>query len=71
MMAARPRDCITQGGDPPVAPHIEVEEFPVVDQYALQADAFATGINKNNALGIIEFFDRFITAIFEFQQIFH
>jgi predicted dehydrogenase len=35
---------VTQGGDPPIAPHTEVEEFPVVDQYALQADAFATGI---------------------------
>ncbi|MDH3425552.1 MAG: Gfo/Idh/MocA family oxidoreductase [Acidimicrobiia bacterium] len=35
---------VAQGGDPPVAPDVEVFEFPVVDHYSLQADAFAAAV---------------------------
>ena len=32
------------GGDPPVAPHVEVIEVPAADPYGVQGDAFATAI---------------------------
>ncbi|HJP90176.1 MAG TPA: Gfo/Idh/MocA family oxidoreductase [Candidatus Limnocylindrales bacterium] len=35
---------VTQGGDPPVAPHTETLTFPVADPYGVEADAFAAAI---------------------------
>jgi predicted dehydrogenase len=35
------------GGDPPVAPHVEVHEFPPANQYAVQADAFSRSIRED------------------------
>ena len=35
---------VTAGGDPPVAPATEVLEFEPVDQYAIEADAFAAAV---------------------------
>lgn len=35
------------GGDPPVAPHVEVHEIPPADQYGLQADAFSRAIRND------------------------
>ena len=32
------------GGDPPVAPHVEVVPIPIADPYAVQADAFSRAI---------------------------
>ena len=38
------RITITAGGDPPVAPASEVNEFPTADPYASEADAFAAAV---------------------------
>lgn len=38
------RIAISTGRQPPTAPRTEIEEFATVDQYALQADAFARAI---------------------------
>jgi predicted dehydrogenase len=38
------RIAISTGRQPPTAPPTEIEEFATVDQYALQADAFARAI---------------------------
>jgi predicted dehydrogenase len=35
------------GGDPPVAPHVEVHEFEPADQYGIQADAFSRSIRED------------------------
>lgn len=35
---------VAKGGNPPVAPHISRIDFPVADQYATQADAFAAHV---------------------------
>jgi predicted dehydrogenase len=32
------------GGDPPVAPHVEIVHIPIADPYAVQADAFSRAI---------------------------
>jgi predicted dehydrogenase len=36
-----------QGGDPPLAPHVEVHEFEAADQYGIQADAFSRAIRED------------------------
>lgn len=35
------------GGDPPVAPGVEVHEIPAADQYAIQADAFSRAVRDD------------------------
>ncbi len=35
------------GGDPPVAPQIQVHEFPAADQYGIQADGFSRAIRDD------------------------
>lgn len=40
------------GGDPPVAPAIEVHEIPTSNQYAIQADAFSTAIRSGTAVPV-------------------
>jgi predicted dehydrogenase len=35
------------GGDPPVAPGVEVHEIPPADQYAIQADAFSRAVRHD------------------------
>jgi predicted dehydrogenase len=35
---------VTQGGDPPVAPHTETLTFPTADPYAVEAAAFAAAV---------------------------
>ena len=37
-------DLLTHGGSPPVDPHTETIEFEAVDQYTLQAEAFAHSV---------------------------
>ena len=34
------------GGNPPTDPHVEIHEFPVADQYGIQADAFSRAIRE-------------------------
>jgi predicted dehydrogenase len=38
------------GGDPPVAPHVEVHEFAAADQYGIQADAFSRAIRDDTSV---------------------
>lgn len=44
------RITVTAGGNPPVAPDSEVIEFEPVDQYTLQAEAFAAAVLDGEAL---------------------
>jgi predicted dehydrogenase len=44
------RITITAGGDPPVSPDTEVIEFEPVNQYTLQAEAFAAAVLDGEAL---------------------
>ena len=43
---------VTAGGRPPTDPATEVEEFPIADQYTLQADAFAMAIREGRAAAL-------------------
>ena len=38
------------GGDPPVAPDLQVIEVPAADQYGVQGDAFSTAVRKGTAV---------------------
>lgn len=38
------------GGDPPVAPSVEVHEIPPANQYGVQADAFSKAIRHDTAV---------------------
>lgn len=40
---------VTSGGQPPTAPSTETEEFDPIDQYSLQADAFALAVIAHQA----------------------
>jgi hypothetical protein len=40
------------GGDPPVAPAIEVIEVPAADPYGVQGDAFATAVRAGTPVPI-------------------
>ena len=43
---------VTSGGRPPTAPATEIEEFDTVDQYTLQADAFAMEIREDRTAAL-------------------
>ena len=43
---------VTSGGQPPTAPATEIEEFDTVDQYTLQADAFAMAIREDRTAAL-------------------
>jgi hypothetical protein len=40
------------GGDPPVAPGIEVFEIPTADPYTIQGDAFSTAVRDGSGVPI-------------------
>jgi predicted dehydrogenase len=40
------------GGDPPVAPHVEIVHIPIADPYAVQADAFSRAIRLDREVPI-------------------
>jgi predicted dehydrogenase len=44
------RIVVAAGGDPPVAPDLEVIEVPAADPYAVQADAFSTAVREGSAV---------------------
>ncbi len=44
------RITVTAGGEPPVAPHVETLEFEPVDQYTLQAEAFARAVRDGEPM---------------------
>ena len=44
----RRASAISTGRQPPTAPATTIEEFATVDQYALQADAFAMAISQGS-----------------------
>ena len=43
---------VTAGGSPPADPATEIEEFAIVDQYTLQADAFAMAIRDGRTAAL-------------------
>jgi predicted dehydrogenase len=46
------RIAISTGRQPPTAPATVIEEFATVDQYALQADAFATAVSRGSTAAL-------------------
>ncbi len=46
------RFMLISGGDPPIAPHIEVIEVPTADPYGVQADAFSRAIRHASGVPI-------------------
>jgi predicted dehydrogenase len=43
---------LVAGGDPPVAPHVEIVHIPIADPYAVQADGFSRAIRLDHPVPI-------------------